>query len=109
MASRNPPRRRRTRQTTPTTTRARPQQPRRPRRPDQLLVLGVTLALVATLGTQALADTDGGVSFFESVGEDVPGSHAETEQTETQPLQTEQPQTEQPSANVALNTDSSSS
>src|SRR4029453_166586 len=55
--------RRRTRSVIPATTRTRPQPPRRPCRWGRLLVLGVTLALVATLGTRALAADPDGLSF----------------------------------------------
>src|SRR4029453_8269809 len=69
--------RRRARHTTSRTTRrtTRPHpQPRRPRRGGRLLILGLTLTLVATLGTHALADdsNDSG-SFFGPFGE-APGS-----------------------------------
>jgi len=40
-------------------TRTRLQRPRRPRRCGRLLVLGLNVALVAALGTRALADPDG--------------------------------------------------
>jgi hypothetical protein len=47
----------------PVTTRTRPHLPRRPQRRGRLLVLVLTLALVATLGTRALADTGDGESL----------------------------------------------
>src|SRR5262245_24943903 len=56
--------RRCTRHATSATTRS--CQPRQPRRWGRLLILGLTLTLVATLSTRALADDSG---FFGSFGE----------------------------------------
>jgi hypothetical protein len=56
----------------------------------------MTLGLVAALVPGVRAGTDDGVSFFESVGEQVPGTEAEVERL----------QTGQPPADVALDTDS---
>ena len=53
----------------PVTTRARRLPPRRPRRRDRLLVLGLAMALVATLDTRALAGDTDSLSSLESPGE----------------------------------------
>jgi len=74
----------RIRQATPATTQARPQPPRRPRRWGRLLVLGLTLALVATLGTRALADPDDGGPLVET-------PDLQTEQLQAQPLPADNP------------------
>lgn len=69
MAEMPPPPADRARPAAPTTPQARTLQRPRPRRWGRLLVLGVTLALVATLSTHALAeDTDGGSFFGEAPG-----------------------------------------
>src|SRR4029450_4339240 len=67
------------------TTRARPLPPRRPRRWGRLLVLGLTLVLVATLGTRALADTDDGHSLDSLSTLDSSGDSGQPTRSETKP------------------------
>src|SRR5262245_14603814 len=88
----------RTPHTTPTPTRPY-SQPRHTRRWGRLLVLVLTVTLVATLGTRALADDGNDGSFFGPFGE-APGSQSDSAQGQTQP--------DQPSADAAPNPDSSS-
>src|SRR5262245_24654762 len=66
------------------TRRARPPQRPRPWRPSRLLVLVLTMSLVATLGTRALAeDPDGGSFFGEAPGTQTVSRQSPAEQPST--------------------------
>jgi hypothetical protein len=88
-----PPRTDRPRPATPATTRVCPPQSRCPRRWGRLLVLGMTLTLVVTLGTRALADPDDGLPLDSLTFNSSEDSGQQTE-SETKP----------PSAGAALDT-----
>jgi hypothetical protein len=93
MAPSYPPRRP-TRRATSAATQARLHPLRRSRRRGRLLILGLTFALIAALGTRALADDgDGDLPLVESVA------------GEPRQVQTEQSLAVQPSADVARASD----